>query len=189
MTKPAATWPLAMRIAHWLSAALVISLLVLGAVMVFAIADPARRFELTQIHKPLGILALVLTVARLCFRLGSSVPKVAQKSRPVALAAKTGHFTLYLLLFLMPLSGWLMVTTTPIRIPVTFFGLVALPFPLSPDLATYQAARTTHLFLSIALALMVVVHTAAAMVHQLVWRDGTLARMWGSSRTPDPVVD
>jgi cytochrome b561 len=189
MNEPAAIWPLPIRIAHWLSAALVISLLVLGAVMVFAVADPARRFELTQIHKPLGILALILTGARACCRLCSSAPKVALTSRPAVLAAKAAHLALYLLLFLMPLSGWLMVTSTPIRIPVTLFGFVDLPFPLAPDLATYNAARTTHLVLSIALALMVVVHTGAAMVHQFLWRDGTLARMWGPDRTPAPIVD
>ena len=58
MNEPAAVWPPALRIAHWLSAALVISLLLLGAAMVFAITDSARRFELTQIHKSLGIVAL-----------------------------------------------------------------------------------------------------------------------------------
>jgi cytochrome b561 len=191
VNEPAVAWPLAMRIAHWLSAALVISLLVLGAVMVFAVADPARRFELTQIHKPLGILALALTVARLCFRFGSRAPKIDPASRLVALAAKAAHLALYLLLFLMPLSGWLMVTSTPIRIPVSLFGLLDLPFPLAPDLATYQAARTTHLVLSIALALLLVVHTGAAMVHQFLWRDGTLARMWGAAarRAPAPAVD
>jgi cytochrome b561 len=186
MNEPAAAWPLAMRIAHWLSAALVISLLLLGAAMVFAISDSARRFELTQIHKPLGITVLVLTAARLCCRLATNTPKVAQTSRAATLAAKTSHFTLYLLLFLMPLSGWLMVTSTPIRIPVSLFGINDLPFPLPPDLATYQAARATHLVLSVALALTVIVHTAAAIVHQFVWRDGTLARMWGAGRAPDP---
>jgi cytochrome b561 len=189
MNEPAAAWPLAIRIAHWLSAALVISLLVLGAVMVFAIADPARRFQLTQIHKPLGILALVLTGARLCCRLCSSAPKVAPTSRLAALAAKAAHLALYLLLFLMPLSGWLMVTSTPIRIPVSLFGPIDLPFPLAPDLATYQAARTTHLVLSIVLALLVAVHTGAAMVHQFLWRDGTLARIWRAGRAPAPIVD
>jgi cytochrome b561 len=129
---------------------------------------------------------LILTGARACCRLCSSAPKIALTSRPAVLAAKAAHLALYLLLFLMPLSGWLMVTSTPIRIPVTLFGFVDLPFPLAPDLATYNAARTTHLVLSIALALMVVVHTGAAMVHQFLCRDGTLARMWGPGRTPTP---
>jgi cytochrome b561 len=186
MNESAATWPPALRIAHWLSAALVISLLLLGAVMVFAITDSARRFELTQIHKSLGIVALILTVVRLCCRLWVVAPKTVQTSGLTRLAAKASHLTLYLLLLLMPLSGWLMVTSTPIRIPITLFGLIDLPFPLPPNLAAYQTARTTHLLLSIALALMVVVHTGAALVHQLVWRDGTLARMWRSGRTPDP---
>jgi cytochrome b561 len=189
MNEPAVSWPLAIRIAHWLSAALVLSLLVLGAVMVLAVADPARRFELTQIHKPLGILALVLAGARLCCRLCLPAPKAVPACRSTAPAAKAAHLALYLLLFLVPLSGWLMVTSTPIRIPVSLFGFLDLPFPLAPDLATYQAARTTHLVLSIALALLVVVHMGAAMVHQFLWRDGTLARMWRAGRAPAPIVD
>ena len=38
----------------------------------------------------------------------------------------------------MPLSGWLMATTTPVRVPTIVFGLFALPYPLAPDLAIYR---------------------------------------------------
>ena len=155
--------------------------------MVFAVSRFRSTLELTQIHKPLGILALISRRhARLLSALLEAHPKSPCTSRPAVLAAKAAHLALYLLLFLMPLSGWLMVTSTPIRIPVTLFQLFVVPLALAPDLATYNAARTTHLVLSIALALMVVVHTGAAMVHQFLWRDGTLTRMWGLGRSPDP---
>jgi cytochrome b561 len=76
------------------------------------------------------------------------------------------------------LSGWLMATTTPVRVPTFVFGLVELPYPLSPDLATYRIAHTIHVVSAIFLALLIVLHVAAAIIHAFVWRDRTLARMW-----------
>jgi cytochrome b561 len=78
----------------------------------------------------------------------------------------------------MPLSGWLMATTTPVRVPTFVFGLVELPYPLLPDLTTYRIAHTIHVVSAIFLASLVVLHIVAAVIHAFVWQDRTLARMW-----------
>ena len=78
----------------------------------------------------------------------------------------------------MPVSGWLMVTTTPVRVPTVVFGQFTLPYPLAPGLTIYQFAHAAHVTLAILLAALIAIHAAAAMVHALVWRDRTLARMW-----------
>jgi cytochrome b561 len=44
----------------------------------------------------------------------------------------------------MPLSGWLMASTTPVRVPTFVFGLFELPYPLALDFATYRFARAIH---------------------------------------------
>jgi cytochrome b561 len=174
------TWSLSLRLAHWLSAVLVVVAVVLGIYMVQFVHSPGQRFELTQNHKSIGIAILALTVLRLCLRGLTRAPKPEPAARAVLVAAKTAHVTLYALLLLMPSSGWLMATTTPVRVPTVVFRLFTLPYPLAPDLTTYGLAHTAHVVLASLLASLIVLHIAAALVHALVWRDQTLARMWRS---------
>jgi cytochrome b561 len=171
-------WPLSLRLVHWASAALVLAALGLGTYMVQLVHDPAERFELTQTHKSIGITVLALAVVRLCLRILTNAPKPEPAAPLVLLAAKVAHVFLYALLLLMPLSGWLMATTTPVRVPTFVFGLLELPYPLSPDLTTYRVAHTIHVVSVIFLASLVVLHIAAAIIHAFLWQDRTLARMW-----------
>ncbi len=178
MNNATTVWPLSLRIAHWLNAALVIGALGLGAFMVLAVHSAAMRFELTQTHKSIGVSVLVLTVLRLCLRCVMRAPKPEPASRSVTIVAKAVHVGLYTLLLLLPLSGWLMVTSTPVRIPTVVFGLFDLPYPLAPDIARFRLAHAAHIALAVALTALVILHLAAALVHAWVWRDRTLARMW-----------
>jgi cytochrome b561 len=155
-----------------------VQLIGLGAAIVQLVHDPATRFELTQTHKSIGITILALTVLRLCRRSFVRAPKPEPAARALLVAAKTTHGALYALLLLMPLSGWLMVTTTPVRVPTIVFGLFALPYPLMPDLALYQFAHAAHVVLAIVIAALIALHVAAAAIHASVWRDRTFTRMW-----------
>jgi cytochrome b561 len=180
MNEGAKMWPLSLRLIHWISAALVIAALGLGTTMVWFVDDPAARFGLTQTHKSIGVTVLALTMLRLCLRILTSAPgaEPIALSRPLLqLAAKTAHLFLYVLLVTLPLSGWLMATTTPVRIPTRIFGLFDLPYPLSPDLAVFRFFHAVHVVAAILLAGLVVLHVAAALIHALCWRDRTLRRM------------
>jgi cytochrome b561 len=159
------TWPRALRLVHWVSAVLVIGLLALGTYMVQLVADPAERFDLTQTHKSIGIVVLALTLVRLCLRVVATAPK--RERAPLLLAARATHAGLYALLLLMALSGWLMATTTPVRVPTVVLGLFALPYPLTPDLATYRLAHAIHVTAAISLAVLVFLHSGAAVAHTL----------------------
>jgi cytochrome b561 len=178
MSDGASAWPLPLRLIHWASAALVLGALVLGAVMVELVQDPAARFELTQTHKSLGVAVLALTAARLCVRILTAAPQPMPLAPPLRTAARAAHLSLYALLVLLPLSGWLMATTTPVRVPTTVFGLFRLPYPLSPDLPAYRFAHALHAAAAVALAALIVLHVAAALIHSLWWRDRVLMRMW-----------
>jgi cytochrome b561 len=171
-------WLRSVRLLHWASATLVIAALGLGTYMVQLVHDPAARFELTQTHKSIGITVLALTIVRLCLRILTNAPKPEPAAPLVLLAAKVTHVFLYGLLLVMPLSGWLMTTTTPVRVPTFVFGLVELPYPLLPDLTTYRIAHTLHVVSAIFLASLIILHVAAAIIHAFVWQDRTLARMW-----------
>ena len=178
-----AAWPLALRLVHWASAALVLAALVCGVYMVQAVDDIAARFELTQTHKSIGIAVLLLTLARLCLRIAISSPD-PEPARPLLLAtARLVHAALYALLLTMALSGWLMATSTPVRVPTVLFGLLSLPYPLPPDLPTYRLAHAIHVVSAVALASLIALHVGAAAVHALFWRDRILARMWRRPRT------
>jgi len=187
MNDAAAGWPLVLKLLHWASAALVVAALGLGTFMVQFVRDPALRFDLTQSHKSIGVAILALTLARLCVRLLTKAPKPEPAARLLALAAAAAHVGLYAALVAMVASGWLMATTTPVRVPTSVFGLFGLPYPLSPGLPKYLFAHAVHVMAAIALAALVAVHVAAALVHALLWRDRTLARMWLGRRGAEAV--
>ena len=175
-------WPLSLRLMHWISAALVIGILCLGTYMVQFEQNPAIRFDLTQTHKSIGVAVFALTVVRLCLRILQSAPKPEPAAPLVVLAAKISHVSLYTLLLLMPVSGWLMTTTTLVRVPTSIFGLFELPYPLAPDLPAYHIAHAVHVVSAISLATLITLHVSAALVHALLWRDRTLVRIWRKSR-------
>ncbi len=178
MNEGAAAWPFALRLLHWVSAALVLGTLGFGVYMVQLVHDTAQRFDLTQTHKSIGVTVLALTVARLCLRVLTNAPRPEPAAPLLLLAAKAAHIALYALLFVMPLSGWLMATTTPVRVPTVVFGLFQLPYPLAPDLSAYRLAHAIHVVAAISLAALIALHIAAALMHALLWRDRTLVRMW-----------
>jgi len=78
-----------------------------------------------------------------------------------------------------------MASTTPVRVPTFVFGLFRLPNPFAPDLPTFRFAHAVHVAAAIALASLIGLHVAAALVHALVWRDRTLARMWRMPRSAE----
>ena len=178
MDRSAGGWSVSLRLIHWVSAALVLGALGYGVYMVQVAQSAAERFELTQTHKSFGVAVLAITVARLCLRMLATAPKPERGGPLLLAAAKTAHIALYALLLAMPLSGWLMATTTPVRVPTFVFGLFELPYPLAPALPTYRLAHAIHVASALALASLIVLHVAAALVHALLWRDRTLARMW-----------
>ncbi|HEY7298816.1 MAG TPA: cytochrome b/b6 domain-containing protein [Xanthobacteraceae bacterium] len=180
MAEDATTWPLSMRLIHWASAAMVIAAAGLGAYAVQLVENPAERFDLTQTHKSIGLTVFALTVMRFCLRALTAAPKSEVSSPRLRWAARATHVTLYVLLLLLPLTGWLMATTTVVRVPTTFFGVFELPYILPPDLPSYHLARAVHGAAASVLAFLVAVHIAAATMHALWWRDDTMARMWMS---------
>ena len=182
MSEDTAVWPFSLRLIHWASAALVLGTLGLGAYMVQLVHDPAERFELTQAHKSIGIVVLALAVVRLCLRILTTAPKPEPATQLMLMATKTAHIALYALLVLMPVSGWLMATTTPVRVPTFIFGLVELPYPSLPDLPTYRVAHVIHLVSAILLSSLIALHVGAALIYTLLWRDRTLVRMWRKRR-------
>jgi cytochrome b561 len=89
--------------------------------------------------------------------------------------ANVTHFGLYLLLFAMPLTGWMM--TSARGFPVSWFGFFQLPDFVPKNDALYNAMKETHDTLALALYAIVALHVAAALKHHFVLKDDVLRRM------------
>ena len=162
-----------MRFLHWLMAAMVLAMLGIGIAMVASLGDYHR---LVSIHRPLGILILILVVIRFVNRRLSSVPPFpATMSPQERFAAHASEVLLYALLFVEPLVGWGMLSAA--RYPIVLFGSLHL-FPILPhSVMLYAELRKTHTFLAYLLFLAFVAHFGAILFHTLIVRDGMLSRM------------
>jgi cytochrome b561 len=174
---PQAGWPGAVRLLHWISAVMIITMLTVGTIMV-RVDDTGIRFDLYQSHKAFGIAVLSMTLVRLLTRLvlaprGPAVPGPRWQS----LAASAAHGALYVLIVAVALSGWTMASATPLPIPTSVFGLFDLPAIVPRDLETYKLAKTWHGWLTKALFAVALLHVAAALKHHFVDRDSVLSRM------------
>ncbi len=97
-----------MRLLHWTMAALVLTMLCIGVAMVASLAD---YHMLVSIHRPLGIAILILVVVRFVTRFVSLLPPFpATMSRLERRATTASEYTLYGLMFVLPLVGWGMLS-------------------------------------------------------------------------------
>jgi cytochrome b561 len=166
-------FPLFSRILHWTMAAMVIAMLFIGIGMVSSVAEYHR---LVSIHKPLGILILILVAIRLVNRLLNPPPPLPDgMPRWQRLAAIGSHVLLYVLMFAVPLVGWAMLSAA--RYPVVLYGPLQLPriAPQSP--ALFAVLRETHTVLALLLFATFLAHLAAALMHALIFRDDVFPSM------------
>lgn len=162
-----------MRFLHWLTAAMVLTMLGIGVAMVASLGDYHR---LVSIHRPLGIAILIVVVVRFVNRQFSTLPpfpeSMSSRERSVAHASE---ILLYTLLFVLPLIGWGMLSAA--RYPIVLFGRVHL-FPILPhSVMLYAFLRRAHTCLAYLLFLAFVAHFGAMLFHTLIIRDGMLSRM------------
>src|SRR5260370_15689596 len=161
------------RLLHWTMAAMVLTMLCIGVTMV---ASSANYHVLVSIHRPLGIAILTLVVVRFGNRLLNRPPPFpATLSRADRLAATASEFTMYGLMFVLPLVGWGMLSAA--RYPIVLYGSLHLPFILPHDAMLYAALRKGHTILAYFFFMMFIAHCGAILFHTLIVRDGFLERM------------
>lgn len=164
---------------HWLLALMLIGLFGVGVYMADLPVSP-QRLKLYNWHKWAGITVLTLSLLRLLWRLSHrppALPEALLQTMPgwQRLAHHGTHLAMYVLFFAVPLTGWAYSSASGFR--VMLFGRFPLPdfMPISQVLA--DNLQLGHRVLAMSLALLVLVHVAAALKHQWVDRDGLLARM------------
>jgi cytochrome b561 len=161
------------RLLHWTMAAMILTMLCIGVTMV---ASLANYHWLLSIHRPLGIAILILVVVRFVNRKLSSLPPFpATMSRAERRVATASEYTMYGLMFVLPLVGWGMLSAA--RYPIVLFGSVHLPYILPHDAMLYAVLREAHTILAYFFFLTFIAHFGAILFHTLIVRDGLLKRM------------
>ncbi|MDR1967909.1 MAG: cytochrome b [Burkholderiaceae bacterium] len=160
---------------HWLT------LLLMAAVYAFVELhelfpkDTPERAFMMYAHFSLGLLVMVLTLARLGLRWSAPTPRIEP---PIphwqAVFSQLVHGLLYLLLLGLPLVGWMMVSAS--GRPVLFFG-IELPALLDSNRALSKLLKEVHETIGTLGYALIALHAAAALVHHYVMHDNTLTRM------------
>ena len=161
------------RLLHWTMAAMVLTMLCIGVAMVASLTD---YHVLVSIHRPLGIAILILVVVRFVNRLLNSPPPLpTTMSRAERLVATGSEFTMYGLMFALPLVGWGMLSAA--HYPIVLYGSLHLPGILPHDAMLHAALRKGHTILAYGFFMMFIAHVGAILFHTLIVRDGFLKRM------------
>jgi cytochrome b561 len=176
---------------HWIIAALILINLYLGFRMGFL--RGLAQFNVFQLHKSVGITILVLSVARLLWRVLNPPPPGLPHIKPWEKAAAAGvHWGFYVIMVGMPLSGWIVVSTSRLNLPTVLYRLIPWPhFPVVHDLsagakaAINDASGATHLILAWSTLALLALHVGAVVKHQFLDRNPVLGRMLPFSRRPN----
>jgi cytochrome b561 len=154
-------------------AALLLAMLFIGVAMVASLGNYHR---LVAIHRPLGIMILILAAIRLVNRMFTTLPPfpptMSQRER---FLASISERLLYALMFALPLVGWGMLSAG--HYPIVMFGPVHLPPILPANPTLYAILRKTHTVLAYLLFLTFLFHLGTVLFHTLIVRDRLLNRM------------
>jgi cytochrome b561 len=161
---------------HWLIAILIIAAFGLGLVMTDIPGLTPTKVRYFSWHKWMGVTVLALAALRLLWRLRHRPPALPVSTPAWQQRAAHGlHGLLYLLIFAVPVSGY--AYTLAAGVPVVYLGVIPLPVLFDADPVLKPVLRSVHYWLDMTLAAVVLLHIAAAFKHQLIDRDGLMARM------------
>lgn len=167
-------------ILHWAIVVLMIAQVPLGWQMEGRSAESFARF---QLHKSIGITILLLTLLRIAWRLVNRPPALTVTGWEAGLA-RFIHGLFYVLLLGLPLSGWLLVSTSKITVPTLLFGVV--PWPNIPGIGAldqgmqkglHELGESAHEAMVFVFLIALLLHVAGALKHHWIDRDGSLKRM------------
>ncbi len=187
-------WPA--KLLHWVMAVLIIGLAATGVFMANftdwyypdMLEATTARVDLTQQHKSFGFVVFVLGCLRILWRWFAPVVPGLPYETPgwQRIAVGMTHYGLYVLIFILPLSGWLMSSASPLndadaypaQIKNMVFGLFELPDPIAPgDRYLAGLFHSVHVYAGYVLAGLLLLHVAGVLYHHFILRDSVLTRM------------
>ena len=160
---------------HWVLAALIPFQIGLGWYML-SIEDTPGSAAYFALHVSLGLTAALLIALRLIWRLSNRpIPLPATLPAWQVKVANLTHVLLYVLLVLMPITGFLGASVS--GEPIAFFG-ISLPVWTSENDTLKEQLFTAHSFIAWALVALVLLHVLGALTHLLIDKDSVFGRMW-----------
>jgi len=179
---------------HWVIAILLIANIALGLYMGDLPRSDPNLFTIVQTHKSIGLTVLVLSLLRLGWRMVNHVPHLPLGMHPIVAGfARFTHVFFYFLIIVIPLSGWLMVSASPLGNGTNFFGLFIWPnlgfyagqtrAQLHPVHEMYEAV---HVYLAWTAIVLIPIHVMAALYHHFLRGDDVLRRMVPGMTVGDP---
>ncbi len=166
---------------HWAIALMIIGLIAIGWIMDGMKPGP-DQFAIIQLHKSFGITVLLLSVARIAWRLMNPPPAEPPMPKWQSLASKAVHILFYILIIAMPLTGWIMASASA-DAPTRYFNLVDIRLPGIPTLdadtrhGLEEGFEQVHSNLAWVIVGLLVLHVAGALKHHFIDKDGLIARM------------
>ena len=160
---------------HWIIAALIVTQFTLAS-MAEDLPLGMHKLALLARHKSFGMTILMLAVLRLAWRLFNRPPPLpAGMSGIERFLARATHGIFYVLLFAMPLTGWLMSSAK--NYSVSWFGLFTWPNLVAPNERWFELLKSTHELLAAVLFTVAILHILAALKHHFWNKDDVLKRM------------
>jgi cytochrome b561 len=183
---------------HWAIALLL--LLDFALAMVFSRFNPGDALYFRSaydLHMSVGLCVLILSVARIGWRLTHPRPPPPDMAPSLRVVARASHLLLYVFMVVAPASGWLVLSLR--HQATSVFGLFRWAWPTLPAIATmarperqswHDQMLPLHTRLSYLGMCLLAVHVAAALYHHFGRRDDVLRRMLpraavGLRRRPD----
>ena len=174
LTNSSNRYGLITRCLHWLIALTIITQIVIAIVMENISGAIVR--ELYSVHKSLGLTLLLLGVLFVVWRLFNQRPAL-----PTAIpvwqryAANFVQTSLYLLVLIMPLSGWFMSTAAGYA--PSFWGWFTLAAPVAHSKTLAHFFGSVHEVCAWIMGILIIIHTLAALKHALISKDGVFKQM------------
>lgn len=180
---------------HWAIALAILSLIPAGWFMSDLPNGSPLQEPLYQLHKSVGITVLILTLARIGWRMANPPPPLPDDMKPLEKSAShLVHVGFYGLMLLMPLTGWLLVSTSyQFQVPTVLYGVISWPhLPFVEGLKNesgHSAVEFAHSKLAWVAIALVVLHVGGALKHEFSSDEGVLKRMipalFGKTEKPD----
>lgn len=170
-------YPISMRIMHWIMALIIIGLVISGLTHDTWPKDLKPSFYYW--HKSFGVVALLLIIARIFIRIKSrnKIPPLPETiSKKDEKMSHAGHHTLYLLMVILPVSGYLMSMAGGYGVKA--FGY-ALPnwFFDDKNKEIGNITHEIHQYGGIIIAIIVTIHILAVIKHAIFEKENLVKRM------------
>lgn len=160
------------KLIHWMSAVVILSLLIVGFVM--GDLEEPFKFQIYDMHKSFGVLALVLILIRIPVRVKNPISPLEGTPRADVIKAKAVQGLLYITMLIMPISGILMSQSGGHE--VAFFGM-ELPMLVAESEALNGLTHEMHEITSFVMIALLLAHIGASLYHHVKLKDETLKRM------------